>query len=327
MSAVRKKKKKPSNKERKANLQLMFNAWLVSHAQAFVYSLGQYIRHPINNLLTTAVIGISLALPASFYVLLDNVRMVTSSWDGSLQVTLFLQNDISDQQATAIATRLDKDSRIESTIVIKRADALAEYKSLSGFADAIDALDENPLPAVIVAHPGVNHSAEADINALIKELEAMPEIDSAQYDSQWIQRLLQILELINRVVIILSTMLAAAVLLIVGNTIRLAIYNRRPEIEITKLFGGTDGFIQRPFLYSGLWYGVFGSLIAWCLITVSITLLDQPVKELASLYASNFELIGLGIRNSLVLMAIGIALGLVGSWIAVKRHMRAIEPA
>lgn len=323
MSAARRKK---TNRERGNDLKRRFDMYLLQHAQALVYSLGQYLRHPVNHLLTTAVIGISLALPASFYVLLENVRMVTSSWDGSLQVTLFLQDEITDQQAQDIATRLDKDGRIQSTVVIKRADALAEYQSLSGFADALDALDENPLPAVIVAHPQVNTTAEGGIDALIKELEAMPEIDSAQYDSQWIERLLQILDIINRVIVILSTMLAIAVLLIVGNTIRLAIYNRRNEIEITKLFGGTDGFIQRPYLYSGFWYGVFGSCIAWALITLAIYLLDQPVKQLASLYASNFELVGLDAQHSLVLLGVGVGLGLAGSWIAVKRHMTAIEP-
>lgn len=323
MNAARRKK---TNRERGTDLKRRFDMYLLQHAQALVYSLGQYLRHPVNHFLTTAVIGISLALPASFYVLLENVRLVTSSWDGSLQVTLFLQDEISDNQAQEIATRLDNDARIESTAVIKRADALAEYQSLSGFADALDALDENPLPAVIVAHPQVNATADAEIKALIAELEGMPEIDSAQYDSQWIERLLQILDIINRVIVILSTMLAMAVLLIVGNTIRLAIFNRRNEIEITKLFGGTDGFIQRPYLYSGFWYGVFGSFIAWALITLAIYLLDQPVNQLASLYASNFELVGLDARHSLVLLGVGVGLGLIGSWIAVKRHMTAIEP-
>ncbi len=321
------KPQKKAASKTKSDMRRRFDMWLLQHAQACVFSLGQYIKHPVNNLLTTAVIGISLALPASFYVLLDNVRMVSSGWDGSLQITLFLQTDISDEQAYAIADELTGNVRISDTTVIKRADALAEYQTLSGFADALDALDENPLPAVIIVKPAIESMNDADTNQLIQELEARPDIDSAQYDSQWIQRLLSLLEIINRVIVILATMLALAVLLIVGNTIRLAIFNRRSEIEITKLFGGTDSFIQRPFLYSGLWYGVFGSLLAWILIMVALQLLRDPVKQLANLYASNFELIGLGFTNSLILLSIGIALGLVGSWISVKRHLNAIEPA
>ena len=321
----RKKNTRP-DKSLKKELKRRFDMWLLQHAQAFIFSLGQYIRYPISNLLTTAVIGISLALPASFYLLLDNVRIVSSGWDGSLQITLFLQTDIDEAQAESFADQLAKHKTIGETILIKRTDALAEYQRLSGFAEALDALDENPLPNVVLVKPVIEEMSDTQTDALIKELEVMPEVDSAQYDSQWIKHLLFLLEIINRIIIILSTLLAIAVLLIVGNTIRLSIFNRRAEIEITKLFGGTDSFIQRPFLYSGLWYGVFGGIIAWLLISVSMQMLHGPVKQLANLHASDFELIGLGFINSLILLGIGIALGLIGSWISVKRHLRAIEP-
>ena len=300
--------------------------WLLQHAQAFIFSLGQYIKHPISNILTTAVIGISLALPASFYLLLDNVRYASSSWDGSVQITLFLQTDVDESHAAEFANILSSDSNIRETVLIKRDDALAEYQKLSGFSEALNTLDENPLPNVVLVKPSLDSTDEAETEALIKQLEAMPEVDSAQYDSRWLKRLLYLLDIVNRLIVILSTLLAIAVLLIIGNTIRLSIHNRRSEIEITKLFGGTDSFIQRPFLYSGLWYGVFGGIIAWLLITISMQMLHGPVKQLANLYASNFQLIGLGFGNSVILLASGIALGLFGSWIAVKRHLRAIEP-
>lgn len=324
MSAPKKQNKR---KVQSGELKRRFDMWLLQHAQALLFSLGQYLRYPINHVLTTAVIGISLALPASFYVLLENVRSVSAGWDGSLQVTLFMENMITDEQTIEIAEQLNSDARIESTNVIKRADALAEYRSLSGFADALNALDDNPLPSVIIVHPAFQEDPSNKIEALIQDLEAKPEIDNAQYDSQWIQRLFYLLDIINRVVVILSTLLAAAVLLVIGNTIRLAIFNRRSEIEISKLFGGTDAFIQRPFLYSGLWYGIFGSLIAWILIFIALQLLRSPVNQLASLYGSQFELSGLGFANSFILLVIGVFLGLAGSWISVKRHLRAIEPA
>lgn len=326
MKPVNKRKNTKPDKSFKAELKRRFDMWLLQHLQAFIYSLGQYAKYPVSNLLTTAVIGISLALPASFYLLLDNVRIVSSSWDGSLQVTLFLQTDINDEQAISFAEKLKENNNISETIIIKREDALAEYQKLSGFADALNALDENPLPNVILVKPAVEGMDEAETESLIKELEAMPEVDDAQYDSQWIKRLLYLLEIINRVIIILSTLLAIGVLLIVGNTIRLSIYNRRAEIEITKLFGGTDSFIQRPFLYSGLWYGAFGGIIAWLLIGISMQMLQGPVAQLANLYASNFQLIGLGFLNSLYLIGIGIILGIFGSWISVKRHLKAIDP-
>ncbi len=326
MKPANKKKNTLPGKSFKSEFKRRFDMWLLQHAQALIFSLGQYVKYPISNILTTAVIGISLALPASFYILLDNVRFVSSSWDGSSQITLFLQNEIGDEQATEFANKISEHKSISKTILIKRADALIEYQKLSGFADALNTLDENPLPNVVLVKPTLENMNETRTESLIKKLEAMPEVDSAQYDSMWIKRLLYLLDIINRVIVILSTLLAVAVLLIIGNTIRLAIYNRRAEIEITKLFGGTDSFIQRPFLYSGLWYGIFGSIIAWLLITISMQMLRGPVKQLANLYASDFQLIGLGFCNTLILLGIGIALGLFGSWIAVKRHIRDIEP-
>ena len=327
MKPVKRNKRAGSGKSLKSELKQRFDMWLLQHLQAFIFSLGQYVRYPVSNLLTTAVIGISLALPTSFYLLLDNVRYVSSSWDGSLQITLFLQTDIDEEQAQSFAKTLNEKPIINETILIKSDDALAEYQKLSGFADALNALDENPLPNVILVKPAIDGSNETETEALINELKTLPEVDSAQYDSQWIKRLVFLLDIINRVIIILSTLLAIGVLLIVGNTIRLSIYNRRPEIEITKLFGGTDSFIQRPFLYSGLWYGAFGGIMAWVLITISMEMLRGPVRQLANLYASDFQLIGLGFINSLLLVGIGIILGLFGSWISVKRHLKAIDPA
>jgi cell division transport system permease protein len=326
MKPANKKKNSRSNKSFKSELKRHFELWLLQHLQAFIFSLGQFAKYPLSNILTSAVIGISLALPASFYLLLDNVRFVSSNWDGSVQITLFLQTEIDDKQALTFANKLKENKTINETELINRADALAEYQKLSGFADALNALDENPLPNVILIKPAIDSMNETQTKSLIKELEAMPEVDSAQYDSQWIKRLLFLLDIINRVIIILSTLLAIGVLLIIGNTIRLSIYNRRAEIEITKLFGGTDSFIQRPFLYSGLWYGAFGGIIACLLIGISMQMLHGPVKQLANLYASNFELIGLSFVNCLMLIGIGIILGLCGSWISVKRHLSAIDP-
>ncbi len=326
MKQVNRKKNTRPDKTFKGELKRRLDMWLLQHAQAFIFSLGQYIKYPLSNILTTAVIGISLALPASFYLLLDNVRYVSSSWDGSAQITLFLQTDVDESQAIEFANTLSSNNNIRETILIKRADALAEYQKLSGFAEALNTLDENPLPNVILVKPSLDSDDETQTELLIKELEAMPEVDSAQYDSRWLKRLLYLLDIVNRLIVILSTLLAVAVLLIIGNTIRLSIHNRRSEIEITKLFGGTDSFIQRPFLYSGLWYGVFGSIIAWLLVTISMRMLHEPVKQLTNLYSSDFHLIGLGFGNSVILLASGITLGLLGSWIAVKRHLRAIEP-
>ena len=299
--------------------------WLKQHAHAFFFSLGQYIKNPINNILTTFVIGISLAFPAGFYVFLNNVQIISANWDKTIEINLFLDTTINEQQANDLANRILKRDDVAQTILIKKDEALTEYKKLSGFSDVLNVLNQNPFPNVILVKPVFKDIDENKTKKLIADLEIIPEIDNLQYDNTWIKRLIHIIKIVKLLTFILSALLAIAVLLVIGNTIRLSIYNYRDEIEITKLFGGTDSFIQRPFLYSGVWYGIFGSIIAWFLIAVSIQILSEPIKNLSTLYASDFNLVGLGITNTLRLFGTGELLGLFGSWISVKRHLYIIE--
>ena len=301
--------------------------WLLQHLQAAVYSLGQLARNPIGSFMTVAVIGIALALPAGFYLILDNAKRVTSDWDMTLQIAVYLKQDVSGDAARQLAGQLRDDDAIKAVDYISRAEALQEFRQLSGFAEAIDALSENPLPAVLLVQPASAATDTTAFEKLLSRLQQLPEVDQAKFDRQWLQRLQAIIETVQRAVMVLSFVLGLAVLLIVGNTIRLGIYNRRAEIEITKLFGATDAFIQRPFLYTGFWYGVLGATFAALLIAIAILVLSGPVRDLASLYASNYRLGGASLTQLLALFGTGVGLGLAGSWLSVQRHIRAIEPA
>ena len=305
----------------------MFKTWLLSHAQSFVYSLGQYYRNLISSILTTAVIGISLALPAGFYLLLENAQQVTAGWGGSIQITAFLKPDINDAAAKELMTRLLDNPNIEAANLISRDQALAEYKELSGFSEVIELLDDNPLPSVIIIFQKIDALTEGQDRQVLEYLYSQPEIEIAQYDQQWVKRLYGIIDIIQRFVIIFSALIGFGVLLIVGNTIRMAIYQHRDEIEITKLFGATNSFIQRPFLYTGFWYGLSGGIASWAFLTLTLQLLKQSVSRLAELYASEFSLNNLTATETLIMLACGVFLGLFGSWISVQRHLRTIEPA
>jgi cell division transport system permease protein len=299
---------------------------LTSHAQSFVYSLGQYYRNLLSSVLTTAVIGISLALPAGFYLLLENAQQVTAGWGGAIQITAFLKPEIDETVAEEFVTRLLDNPNIEVAKLISRDQALAEYKELSGFSEVIELLDDNPLPSVIIIYPKTEALTEGKDKQLLDFLYSHSEIEIAQYDQQWVKRLYGIIDIIQRFVIIFSAFIGFGVLLIVGNTIRMAIYHHRSEIEITKLFGGTNHFIQRPFLYAGFWYGLSGGIASWVLLTIALQFLKQPVSRLAELYASEFSLANLSLKEGLIMLACGIFLGLFGSWISVQRHLRTIEP-
>ena len=303
-------------------------AWVTRHLQTFFYTLGQLSRTPMASLLTAAVIGMALALPAGLYVLLDNVQDATRGWDGSNEVSLFLDLGIDDDGAAMVAGRLREWPEVDGARIISRARALEEFRDLSGFADVMDAFaDDNPLPAVIVVTPALNAGDGAAMEKLLGRIESLPEVDFAQFDLAWLKRLYAILAIVERGVVVVAALLAGAVLLVVGNTLRLGIENRRQEIEIAKLFGATDAFIRRPFLYSGLLYGALGGVIALLLVWVGILLLDEPVQRLTALYSGDYRLQGLGLLPSIALPALGALLGLLGSWLSVGRHLAAIEPS
>ena len=305
---------------------MMLTSYFMLHLQALVFSLGRMWRNPFSSFMTIAVIGIALALPSGLHVILRNVQGISSGWENAAQISLFLKTEVADEQALNLARELEAMPEISSVKFLSSADALDEFRHLSGFGEALNALDENPLPSLLIVQPASEFSAPARVGHLLDRLRSNNEVDIAQLDMEWIKRLYALMEIGRRGVLVLAALLAMAVLLIVGNTIRLAIQNRRDEIEVQKLIGATDAFIRRPFLYSGVWHGVLGSLIAWMLVAISLWLLNGPVHRLSMLYDSNFELGSLGFGPSVLLLTAGMLLGLLGAWAAVGKHLREIEP-
>jgi cell division transport system permease protein len=300
--------------------------YLLRHLQVLFYSLGQLSRQPFATLMTTAVIGIALALPSGLHVILKNAQQLSGSWDGGARISLFLKRSVNEAQARQLVRRIRQLPEVIEVRYISRQQALDEFRRQSGFGDALTALQDNPLPAVLVVRPRAAASSPAASERLLARLRQYPAVDLAQLDLQWVKRLYVIMDLVRRGVVVLAVLLALAVLLVVGNTIRLAIQNRRDEIVVMKLIGGTDAFIRRPFLYTGFWYGLFGGLIAWLLVSLSLSILGGPIERLAGLYQSRFQLSGLDAASTGLLLLASIGLGLAGSWLAVGRHLRAIEP-
>lgn len=311
----------PSTRERPMWVQ----RWLHAHVRSFFFSLGALQRQPLGSFLTAATIGITLALPAGLQVLLNNVSTVSAAWQGSVQASLFLKDGVSVQQATALAGELAEQTDIATTHYISREQSLAEFRAASGFAEALDLLTDNPLPAVIVVVPDTGLSAE-QISSLIATLAERPEVELATLDQQWLARLQAVLQLVSRGVWLLALGLALAVVVTVGNTIRLDIERRRDEIVVMKLIGAPAAFIRRPFLYTGLWYGLAGGLLAFLAVQTTVVALMGPTETLAGLYGSDYRLRGLGIGATGTMLATGIAMGWLGAVWTVQRHLSSIEP-
>jgi cell division transport system permease protein len=270
------------------------------------------------------VIALALALPAGLRVIVNNADILSESWQGAVDFTVYLEMDVSDERALALADEVRARDDVASVTLIDRTAALEEFRARSGFGEALDALEENPLPHTLVVRPA--GGATGDVEKLARALDERPETALVQLDTQWVARLRGILGVLARVVDIVTVLVGLAVVLIIGNTIRLEINNRSTEIEVMKLVGGTDGFIRRPFLYLGAWYGLIGALIATALLMSTLVLLRGPIESLASLYSRSFSPAGLALAETLFLLGGGTALGWAGAWLAAARHLRVIEP-
>ena len=300
--------------------------WLERHVQTFVGSLGRLWQHPFSTLLTVLVIGIALALPACLHVLVQNVRAASGGWSNALDISVYMKPAATLEQARQAAERVRKRRDDEDVKLVKADDALEEFRRNSGFGEALDALKDNPLPHALVVRPAAEFREASQVEGLTEELRKIDHVDLVQLDTAWVSRFNAILDVVRRVVLLAAGLFALGILVIVGNTIRLDIENRRDEIEVTKLVGGSDAFVRRPFLYSGVWYGLGGALIAWLIVSVVISVLGDPVQRIAGLYGSTFELNGLGLEGTGVLLLGGVVLGWLGSFIAATRELRGIEP-
>jgi cell division transport system permease protein len=308
----------------KATWRHRFDRYRQHHRAVALDSLRRLVRAPLSTLMTWLVIAIALSLPAGLFVLLKNAQTVSEGWEGGAQISLYLQQSVSDKDARALVDEVAARVDVKRVDFISREKALADFQRQSGLGDILAGLDENPLPAVLVVYPDQADFAAAD--KLRSDLAKKEGVETAQLDAQWVQRLYAMLDLGERLVIALAAALALAVMLVIVNTIHLAIQSRRDEILIVKLVGATDAYVRRPFLYTGFWYGLGGSLLALALVSAVLSWLDGPVTTLATLYHSNFRLTGLGVGPALLLVLIAVLIGLSGAALAVRQHLREYEP-
>ena len=301
-------------------------AYLHIHAHALFSSLGRLVRNPFSSAMSIVVMAIAISLASGFYLLVVNMQQLTGNIESTNQISLFLKSSISDRAGENLADRIRKNSNIEHVKLITKAQALEEFKSYSGFGEALNVLEKNPLPTVIQVLPKNTLDDIHSVELLMDEFSKFPQVDFAQMDMQWVKRLHSIMQIMQRSVFLLTVLLSSAVLFITGNTIRLELQNRRDEVLVAKLVGATHSFIQRPFLYTGFWLGLLSGLVAWVLVTLMMVILQNPIERLSILYDGAFDVRYLGLTDTLSLLMIASLLGVMGSWIVLRQQIKQIKP-
>ena len=302
-----------------------FSIWLTRHASTSLGALGRLSRQPFASLMIILVIGVTLALPAAINVIVKNVQSVSDSWSNALDFSVYLRQDLSVSEAEDLADLIRQRADIESVSLVTADEALLEFKQQSGFGEALNQLTDNPLPHALVVRPGPGNTS-ASLILLQEEIGNLPETDLVQVDTEWVQRFHAILNIVRQAIAIGAVLLGIAIVVIIGNTIRLDIENRREEIEVTKLIGASNAFVRRPFLWTGFWYGLLGGAFALLLVQYGLYLLREPVSRLAGLYQGKIAVASLGLVDSSAIIGVAVFLGLFASWVTAARHMRRIEP-
>lgn len=295
-------------------------AWREQHLYSLVSSLGRMAQRPFATGLTVGVMAIALALPLGLGLALGNIERFSGSVSESREIGVFLKPAVDVAQARELAGTLTARADVAAVTVRTPEEGLAEFRAMSDVAGALDVLEENPLPAVLVVQP------RGDGEALAQALRALPEADIVQHDAAWRQRLSAWLAFGERVVQVVAVLLGLGVLLVVGNTVRLDIGARSEEIGVLQHLGATDAFVRRPFLYLGAWYGLSAGLLAGALLVLAGLLLQGRLSALVASYGSQFALSGPGWRGSLALLAGSAAMGWLGAWLATGHHLRRTRP-
>ena len=301
------------------------SAWMAHHQLVSVETLLRLLHYPLGSLLTWLVIAIALTLPGALWMAVDNLEQLSGRFQESGRITLYLSEKVSSEQGQHIAQRVASLESVQSVQFVDADAVLDEFRQHSGLDAALDFLESNPLPAIILVEPPLGLDQQ-QTRALLEQLKNESQVDSVQVDMAWVERMHSILALSETVIVVLGSLLSLAIILVVGNTIRLDIAARVDEIRVVKLVGGTNAWVRRPFLYTGLWYGFVGGLLAWLMMITCWLILKGPVADLAMLYGSDFRLKPLAADAALVLLLAAMLLGWLGAWWSVRRHLNRIEP-
>jgi cell division transport system permease protein len=299
-------------------------AWLLHHARAAGAALRKLGRSPLSTLFNVIVVAIALALPAGLYVALTNIQQAVRTLSPEPQLTVFVALEASKAEVSLIDTRLKEHPQVARLRYVPRERALEDMKRASGMGGIVEALERNPLPDAFVVDAA--DPAPDVMDRLRTEIAAWPKVAHVQLDAEWAQRLDAVLKVGRVALLLLATVLAFSLVAITFNTIRLQMLTQREEIEVTTLIGATDGFIRRPFLYYGAGLGLLGGLAACGFVWTATTVLNGALIDLSYLYGARWEVAQLSWRDSASLLAFAAALGWLGAWMSVARHLGRVRP-
>ena len=294
--------------------------WIVNHSRACLYGFSELVRTPLASLMTIAVIGVAMALPAGFYFFIQNFQTLSKPWNGKPTISLYLKLNTPNTKIKQLIEDLNHRVYISNVQYTPPDKGLSELKKSMALEDIGNIFSSNPLPPVLTITTTKNNLR--DLQQLLSNLKILPLVDVAQLNFSWVERLHHLTTLAQRVTNTLAILLSVGVILIIGNTMRLTADHYRQEMIIFQLVGATFAFIRRPLLYCGFFYGLFGGCLAWLLVSLLLWETTPPAILLAATYNYHYVIYGLSLKTGVTIILISITLGLCSSWFTIYYHCK-----
>ncbi|MGD8227779.1 MAG: permease-like cell division protein FtsX [Desulfobacteraceae bacterium] len=290
-------------------------------ARYFRYALANISSNRLIHVISTGTIAISLLLFAAFVLLFVNINNWVMEWGQSLSMSIYLEDHIDEKTKKGIESALVSLPGAERTRFISKEKAMGDLRETLGpQAGLLDGLRKNPLPASYeIVFKNVRGDA-LNPKKIKEDLEKIQGVDEVQYSQQWLERFEVVIYMLRLVGLVIGGLLCIAVLFIITNTIRLAIYSRRDEIEIYKLVGATDWFVKTPFLIEGAIQGIAGGMAALAILFLMYSLFSLKTVHVFGLPLLHIVFLPMG--HMIFIVSLGLILGLMGSFIAIGRFFR-----
>lgn len=296
------------------------------HREAAQQALRELLHRPLTTILTLLAIALALALPGMLLAILGNVQQTAKPWEDSRQINVFIKLDVTEDNLAKLANEWRDDGEIKSVKIISQKQALEQFKQDSGLSDALELLEDNPLPAVLIITPDDEITEPENVEALSKRLAASPAVDQIQLNQKRLKRLQSFLRFLNTSTLLLAFLFGLMVTLIIINSLRFEIIRRQNEIKVVKLIGGSNDYIQRPFLYSALFLGLIGAALAVFIIHITFLFLTPHLESLLGHYKNGISPLHLNPKTTLIIPLAALLLSLASTWLAVKFNLHQIEP-
>lgn len=304
------------------NLNVSLVYWAQHHAECAKKSLTRLLANPFSFVITILMISIAFTIPAAVYVLFNSADNLAAHWSNDKQITLFMRNDVNLQATQSLRDKITQRPDIETASVISKDEALQEFKLSSNLGSIADSLPSNPIPHIIIASPNKKITELSALKILQDDLQNLSSVELVQFDLVWVQRLQSMLEILFRVLWVITILLLAAVALIIANVIRWEVASRHDELEIIRLVGGTDAYVRRPFLYSGFWLGFIGAATAVVIVKITGWIIGNSAAKLMTMYESSIQFTALPISLILLILVLGGLFGTGGAWVAVRQRLQ-----